>query len=84
MAAPVNQLPAQPTKKSWLPTRKWLAAEATAAGTLAIMLLTGDSEVTDPETIAIVGFAVQAVTTWALPNRSERTEGGVPLKGTGL
>jgi hypothetical protein len=69
-------------EKSWL--RKWLAAEATAAGTLAIMLLTGDKTVTDPEVVAIVGFVVQAATTYFLPNRSTQTEGGVPLKGTGV
>lgn len=81
MPDPVN--PGTP-RKSWLPTRKWLAAEATAAGTLAVMLLTGDSEVTDPEVIAIVGFVVQAFTTYWLPNKSDGSEGGVPLKGTGL
>jgi hypothetical protein len=66
------------TKKSWLPTRKWFAAEVTAAGTLAVMLLTGDKTVTDPEVVAIVGFVVQALTTFFLPNAD--TPGGVPLK----
>jgi hypothetical protein len=48
------------------------------------MLLTGDKTVTDPEVVAIVGFVVQAATTYFLPNRSTQTEGGVPLKGTGV
>ena len=71
-------------KKSWLPTRKWLANETTAAGTLAVMLLTGDKTITDPETIAIIGFVVQAIVTYVLPNKSGSEQGGVPLKGTGI
>jgi hypothetical protein len=43
-----------------------------------VMLLTGDKTVTDPEVVAIVGFVVQALTTFFLPNAD--TPGGVPLK----
>lgn len=56
---------------NWKPSRKWLAAQATAIGGLAIMLLTGDKAITDPEIIAIVTFFVQAVTTYLLPNKEE-------------
>ena len=66
------------TKKSWVPTKKWIVAQVTALGGLAIMLLTGDSEVTDPEIIAVVTFFVQAIATYLVPNAD--TAGGVPRK----
>jgi hypothetical protein len=68
--------------KSLLPTRKWVVAEVAALVGLAVMLLTGDATVTDPEKVAIGTFIVQAVTTWLTPNRN--TPGGVPLKKQGV
>lgn len=59
-----------------MPTRKWLAARVTAAGALAVMLLTGDSSVSDPETVAIIGFCVEGVVSYLVPNAP--TPGGVP------
>ena len=52
----------------WLPTRKWWYATVIAAGGLATMLLTGEPEVTDEETIALITFAVQRIGSYILPN----------------
>ena len=62
---------------SWKPTRKWWAAAVTGAVGLAVMLLTGDSEVTDPEIVAIGGYVSAQAAAYFLPNES--TPGGVPL-----
>lgn len=53
----------------WWPTRKWWYATVIAAGGLATMLLTGESEVTDEETIAVVTFVVQRIASYILPNK---------------
>lgn len=66
------------TEKSPAPTRKWLAAQITAAVGVILMLVTGDPAVTDPEKVAIGTFIVQALTTYLVPN--ENTPGGVPRK----
>lgn len=51
------------------PSRKWWVGTATAVGTLAVMLLTGDrAHVTDPEVVAIIGTVVQRIAAWAVPN----------------
>lgn len=63
---------------SWKPTRKWIAATITAAVGLALALLTGDPEVTDPEKVLIGTFIVQAVTSWLVPNESTPSGDGVP------
>jgi hypothetical protein len=81
MAAP-NPFPAQPTKKSWLPTRKWVTAQVVALGAIATSWV--DSGWDDTETHLVIGWVIQAVATYAIANRSTRAEGGVPLKGTGL
>jgi hypothetical protein len=61
------------------PTRKWWAARITAAGALAVMLLTGDTEVTDPEIVAIIGFVVEGLVSWLVPNQENTPKGdGVP------
>lgn len=76
---PTPDVPVVPAQKSWLPTRKWWAAEVAALGTLAVMLLTGNRDVvSDEEIVALVGFAVQAVGTYLIPNAD--TAGGVPVK----
>lgn len=74
-----------PAAKSWLPTRKWVAAEVAALGTLAVMLLTGNRDVlSDEETVAIIGFIVQAIGTYIVPNKDVDAVGGVPVKGSGV
>lgn len=65
-------------KRSAAPTRKWIAAQITALVGVILMLVTGDTTVTDPEKVAIGTFIVQAVTTYLVPN--DNTPGGVPLK----
>lgn len=77
-------LPTPAAKKSWLPTRKWIVAELTAAGTLAGTLMTGDTTIVDSEKLLIIGFIVQAVATYLVPNKDEGAVGGVPVKGTGV
>jgi hypothetical protein len=58
-----------------MPTRKWFAATLTGAGALAVMLLTGDSEVTDAETIAIIGYVVERSVAYITPNEKEQRRG---------
>lgn len=57
---------------TWLPTHKWWAATVTAGGGLAVMLLTGDRSVSDPEVVACVTFVVQRAVAYLVPN-----EGGL-------
>ena len=64
---------------SWKPTRKWWAATVTGAIGLGVMLLTGDSEVTDPEIVAIGGYVAAQATAFFLPNQEGTPRGdGVP------
>jgi hypothetical protein len=63
-------------ERGWIPTRKWIAAQVTALVGVILMLVTGDTTVTDPEKVAIGTFVVQAVTTYLVPNQTTPT--GVP------
>ena len=60
-------------ERGWIPTRKWIAAQITALVGLALMLLTGDSTITDPEKVAIGTYIVQAATTYLVPNEATPT-----------
>jgi hypothetical protein len=62
--------------KSWLPTRKWLAAQAVALAGIATSYVDSGWDAT--ETKLCIAVAVQALVTYLLPN--ENTPGGVPLK----
>lgn len=66
--------------KTKLPTKKWWAATATGAVGLAVMLLTGDSEITDPEIVALGTFASQRFVAWLVPNDKTASQDGVPTK----
>jgi len=63
---------------SWKPARKWWAATVTGAIGLAVMLLTGDPTVTDPEIVAIGSYAAAQASAWLLPNEKTETKDGVP------
>lgn len=65
---------------SWIPTRKWLAQAITGAVGLAVMLITGDSAITDPEKVAIGGWLVAAATSYIYPNEATSTGTGVRAK----
>jgi hypothetical protein len=62
--------------KSWVPTRKWLAAQVVALAAIATSAI--DSGWDDTEWKLAIAWAVQAAVTYLLPN--EDTPGGVPLK----
>lgn len=57
------------------PTRKWIAAQVVALGAIAIAAATTGTWDTE-ETVALIGWAVQAATSYLVPNDS--TPGGVP------
>jgi hypothetical protein len=61
---------------SWVPTRKWWAAQAVALAGIATSYVDSGWDAT--ETKLCIAVAVQAVVTYLLPN--EDTPGGVPLK----
>jgi hypothetical protein len=63
---------------SWRPTRKWIAQTVTGAIALVVMLLTGDSALSDPEIVAVGGWASAAVAGYLLPNDSTESGDGVP------
>jgi hypothetical protein len=54
---------------TWLPTRKWWAATATAAGTVAVAAFTGNGIDTDQEKILVIGIVVQRVVAYFTPNK---------------
>ena len=60
------------------PTRKWWAAFITGLVGLGVMLLTGDSAVTDPEKVAIGAFITERAVSWLVPNEETPTGDGVP------
>jgi hypothetical protein len=62
-------------QKSWLPTRKWWAATVVALGAIATLWVTKGAFDRDVA-IAVIGAAVQAATTYIVPNQD--TPGGVP------
>ena len=53
---------------NWRPTRKWWAATVTGAVGLAVMFLTGDSAVTDPEVVAVGSYVSAQTVAYFLPN----------------
>lgn len=59
-----------------MPTRKWWAAFGAGVIGLAVMLLTGDSEVTDPEKVAIGAFLSERLVAWLVPNEAGKS--GLP------
>ena len=63
-------------EKTWLPTRKWIAAQVVAAAAIATSAV--DSGWDGSETKLAIAWAVQAAVTYLLPN--EDTPGGVPEK----
>lgn len=65
-----------PAWRKWMPTRKWWAATITGAGTVAVMLWTGDGINTDEEKILVIGLAIQRLVSYVTPN--DDTIGGVP------
>lgn len=67
-------------EKSLKPTRKWWVAFVTGAVGLALMLLTGDSTITDPEKVAIGSFLTAQFAAWLLPNEATASGDGVPIK----
>ncbi|NAZ77091.1 hypothetical protein GTQ99_16930 [Kineococcus sp. T13] len=73
--APAHEPSAAP-RASRHPTRKWLVAQITALGALLTLLLTTGGWGAE-ENVALVGYLVQALTTYLVPNLD--TPGGVPL-----
>lgn len=59
-----------------MPTRKWFSAFGVGVIGLAVMLLTGDSEVTDPEKVAIGAFLSERLAAWLVPNEAGKS--GLP------
>lgn len=66
-------------EKSWLPTRKWFAAQIVGLGAIATSWV--DSGWDDTELKLLIGLVVQAAVAYLLPNES--TPGGVPVKAFG-
>ena len=67
------------TTTTWWPTNKWFVATTTAAGTVALMIWTGDGINTDPERVILVTLLVQRVVAyWA---RNEPDVAVVQAKG---
>lgn len=57
-----------------MPTKKWIAATVTGAGTEVVAIITsGWNQATQ---IALVGLVVQRLVAWLVPN--DQTPGGVP------
>lgn len=65
-------------EKSWMPTRKWIAAEIAAVGTFLVALIQNEWQLSSELQVVLVGLVVQAVTTYLLKNAD--TPGGVPVK----
>lgn len=61
-------------ERGWIPTRKWIAAQVVAVGAIATSAIVTGWNV--DETTACVAWAVQAATTYLLPNAA--APGGVP------
>lgn len=59
-----------------MPTRKWWSAFGAGVIGLAVMLLTGDSDVTDPEKVAIGAFLSERLVAWLVPNEAGKS--GLP------
>ena len=52
----------------WLPTNKWWVATVTGAGTVVLMVWTGDGINTDSEKTVLVGIIVQRVAAYWTKN----------------
>jgi hypothetical protein len=82
MANPVDPVvavgdePDYPSRKSWLPTRKWWAAQVVALAAVATSWV--ESGWDDTESKLVIAWAVQAAATYLLPN--DDTPGGVPRR----
>lgn len=61
-------------KNGWIPTRKWLAAQAVALGGIATSAIDSGWDATEWK--LLIGVAVQALVTYVLPNLD--SPGGVP------
>lgn len=64
-------------QRGWIPTRKWMAAQAVALGGLAVSAI--ESGWDDTEWKLLIGIVVQATTTYLLSNAP--APGGVPDAG---
>jgi hypothetical protein len=64
------------TKKSWLPTRKWVAAQVVALGAVAVSWIESGWDATEEK--LLIGIVVQALTTYLISNQD--TPGGVPVQ----
>jgi hypothetical protein len=62
------------TKKGWIPTHKWIAAQVVALAGIATSAIDSGWDAT--ETKLCIAWAVQAGVTYLLPNDS--APGGVP------
>jgi hypothetical protein len=65
------------TKRSYLPTNKWLVTQATALSAFATLYLTTKGWDIE-ESIALNALILQAVVSYLTPNQD--TPGGVPTK----
>lgn len=52
------------------PSRKWVVAQVTALAAIAVMWVTTNNW-DDEETIALIGWVVQAVTSYLTPNTAQ-------------
>ncbi|MGA8248864.1 MAG: hypothetical protein WB797_18305 [Nocardioides sp.] len=66
---------------TWMPTRKWMAAQSTALATLAVSWVNAGTW-NKPLSIAAIGLASQAVVSYLVPNVDQVK--GPPAPGTGL
>lgn len=64
-----------PAQKSWVPTRKWFAAQAVALAAVATSAVDSGWDATEWK--LLIGVAVQAVVTYLVANQD--TPGGVPV-----
>lgn len=62
---------------SWVPSRKWMAAQVAAAAVIAVMWARTGSWDTE-ETVAAIGWLTQAATTYLLPNSGNDVVAEVP------
>lgn len=65
------------TESTWWPTRKWWAAQVATVATLLVAWVNA-GEWNKTLTVAVVGFASQALITYLVPNQP--TPGGVPVR----
>jgi len=68
---------AMPMVNTHLPTNKWWAAQVVALGAVLTLWVTTGHWARD-ESVALIGFFVQAATTYLVPNST--APGGIPQK----